>query len=332
MEINPKSSFLLPDGIISFRAGIHDVGPVRLEAESKYNFINSDIDYRIRYSLPLGRSLLGGSLYDALDFEEVFSESRFINRRRGGALEWGYPVTKTIRYSAEVGTEQHFFVPFAAPGGGTQSWILNRFTSQLSSSSMKINGGRETGRTWIFRVTRALPELQGSFDFLKLDLYGRQVFGLTQGLDLVVTSTYTQFPFARPVLGGPAVPSFEQTRLGGYQNLRGFRVQEFAGSEHIFGRTELRLAYPGKLPKPILKVKWVRFELLMSMDVGAVGKKLWATNFKTIKGIRLYRGMAVGARFHFSFKEKRKIELTFLRGQALEPGRRPVFYFVYTLR
>lgn len=233
---------------------------------------------------------------------------------------------------AEVGREQHFFVPFAATGGGTQSWILNRFTSQLSSSNMKIAQGRETGRTWKIRVTRALPELQGSFDFLKLDFYGRQVFGLVQGLDLVITTTYTQFPFARPVLGSQAVPSFEQTRLGGYQNLRGFRVQEFKGPEHIFGRTELRLAYPGKLPKSIFKVKWVRFELLMSVDVGAVGDNLWATSFRTIKGMRFYRGVAVGARFHFSFRERRKIELTFLRGQALEPGRRPIFYFVYTLR
>ena len=317
--------------MIRIQAALADLGAVALQAESKYNFLNSDVEYKIHYQASLGRPTLGGSVYESLDFESLFAENRSINRRRGGGLEMGTPLRGRLAVKILVGGEQHLFVPLKEDAA-MRSWTLNWTEFQIGIPVQAPEGSRERGGAFLLSFRRGFPQLSGSFDFLRISATARGVLSLGPWVDLAGLFTSSGFASARSVAGGPEVPFFEHEKSGGYGRLRGYRIDEFTARESIFSRLEARVAYPAKLPGP--KWGWAldRLEAVFSLDLAAGEKHLWSGGAAGFRDAAIHRGIAGGLCFHLLYKGKRRIEVSTLAARALDPGRGTVFYFIHTVR
>ncbi len=358
LEVNPQTTFILPDGSILMSMEVLNRGGISLAATSKYNFVNSDIDYRIRYSYRFGRNAIGLSVYDSIDFEDVFADSRFIARKRGGEGGYTRSLGRYFSLGMVLASEEHFMVPLTEETIDYDKSTLNSGTVRLGYDSRSGGHDPRAGMRYWSSFKQATEKVGGHYRYNKaevgLDKYlgfrflaggerggegkkgkrGKQAAKKIPGgknLTVVLKGLYGAIPYKLKI--NPereAVPYLERYRLGGFGRLRGFRVGEFTGEDVAFQRIELRLSYKDAEPVgKIFGLYFDRIELVGSYDIGVIGENVYCR--KDYLRIKPKQGAAWGLRFKLNVKRKVSMILYLMEGLALSEDRDGVFYLSYTI-
>ncbi len=359
LQVNPQTTFILPDGSIRMNVEVLNRGGISLAATSKYNFVNSDIDYRIKYSYVFGRNNIGLSVFDSIDFEKVFSDSRFIARKRGGEGGYWRRLGRFYSIGMTLSSEQHFMVPLVEETVDYDKSTLNSGTTRLAYDSRDNGSDPRAGTMYWVSFKQATEELDGDYRYNKAEMGLRKYFGLrffaaedaepkekkkrkskkkkknkvAPGKNLIIAleGLYGAVPYKRRISAErEAVPYLDHYRLGGFRNLRGYAVDEFMGEDVVSQRVEVRLSY--KATEPVGKIWGLyfdRIELVGSYDVGVIGENVYCRRGYLRQVAR--QGVAYGFRFKLNVKRKISMILYLMEGRALRQNRDGVFYLSYTI-
>ncbi len=356
LQVSPQTTFILPDGSIRMSMEVLDRGGISLAATSRYNFVNSDIDYRIKYSYVFGRNNIGLSVYDSIDFEKVFSDSRFIARKRGGEGGYWRRLGRFYSIGMTLSSEQHFMVPLVEETIDYDKSTLNSGTMRLAYDSRDNGSDPRAGTMYWMSFKQAIEELDGDYRYNKAEVGLRKYFGLSffaaedagregkkkrkskkkevmpgKNLVIALTGLYGAIPHKRRISAErEAVPYLDRYRLGGFRNLRGYAVDEFIGEDVISQRVEVRLSF--KAAEPVGKIWGLyfdRIELVGSYDVGVIGENVYCRRGYLRQVAR--QGVAYGFRFKLNVRRKISMILYLMEGQALRQNRDGVFYLSYTI-
>jgi hypothetical protein len=362
LQVSPQTTFILPDGSIRMSMAILNRGGVSLEATSKYNFVNSDIDYRIKYSYSFGRNALWLSVYDNIDFEDVFAESDFIARRRGGGGGYSRRLGKYYSLGMTLASEEHFIMPLIEDTVKYDKSTLNSGMLRLGYDSRPPVRDPQAGTLHWTSFKQATEKMGGHYRYNRAEFGLNKYIGLKffpaeeavlkekkkrgkkkgakakvtepgNGKNLVIalTGLYGAIPYKLKINSErPAVPYLDRYRLGGFDRLRGYGIGEFVGEDVAFQRVEARLSYRSSEPVgKMLGLYLDRIELVGSYDVGVIGENVYCR--KDYLRQMALQSVAYGFRLKLNVKRKVTMILYLMEAMALSDDRDGVFYLSYTI-
>lgn len=315
LNITPELQFVLPDA--SLKLGLKQkIGDTMLDASTEYNYLYNKIRYDISYSIDVFLTL-AVNLYDAVSFEQVYKNDKYIQRNKGLGFSVGTPkIFNFLSLREEIKNDNYYFArldnSFSPETGNiliSDSWIefdLN-FDDKTEKSVNRI----------AFNFDKSIPSKMSGIDFLFLNVYADKkfIFEDTRILTLKYEGGF--------LLDGIELPTWKLYRLGGYERMMGFNYDEFEGYFKEFLRVKIEAPVVERINWEFF---WIRFDTIRvfaAFDTGSTG------GGHEVGKIDHYNYSAgLGLIIEFTFRKNTPIKMTFAAAQAIKQGKLPVFYFV----
>jgi hypothetical protein len=319
LDITPSFRIELPDTSVDL--GLKQkIGDTTLEGSTSYNYIYNSIRYNLNYSLDLYVPV-GLSLYDSVDFEQIYQNSKYIQRVKGFGLNIGSPVILSVlKLGAEFKNESTYLAKLDSPlniDQGLASMIKTWFQFKFKN---KINGKDYDMLSLYGDLEKAVPTDYSFYNFL-FSNYSANFTYKFEPESIITLRGETGYMMVADV-----VPLWKIYSLGGFDSLVGYPINEFQDFYKII--THVR--YDQELFDNInWETWWIRFDRLKFFvmgDCGRVGNVYQVQQFSGYK-----YGVAAGISLDITFRKRTPLRATLAIGQALYSGLPPVVYFVYEL-
>jgi hypothetical protein len=315
-NITPEFQFVLPDA--SLKIGIKQkVGDTMLDASTEYNYLYNKIRYDIRYSVDVYLTF-SANLYDAVSFEQVYQNQKYIQRNKGFGLSIQSPeIFDFLIFREEFRVDNYYFARLDnaySPDTG-YIMILNSWLELDLSFSNK--GIKPTDR-FAVNFDKSIPSEFSSYNFLFLEIYADKKFNFEggQSLSLKFEGGY--------LLEKNDAPIWQIYRLGGYDRMMGYNYDEFEGYYMDFMRIRYETPVLEKVNWEFFWIKLDTVRMFTIFDMGSAGGDHEVVN------IDHYNYSAgLGLIIEFTFRGRTPVKMTFAMAQAIKQGKTPVFYFVH---
>jgi len=314
--ITPEFQFVLPDA--SLKIGLKQkLGDTVLDASTEYNYLYNQIRYDIKYSVDLFFTF-AANLYDSVNFEQVYQNSKYIQRNKGFGGSIQTPeIFDFIRFREELKDDNYYFARLDnsfLPSTGSILILNSWIEFDLSFSNKKM----EESDRLALNFDKSIPSTLSSFNFLFLDVLADKKFAFEggQALTLKFRGGY--------LLDKNDVPIWQIYRLGGYESMMGYNYDEFEGYYMDF----IRVKYETPVMEKInWEFYWIRLDtvrMFVDFDMGSAGSD------RDVTCINSYHYSAgLGIVIEFTFRKRTPVKMTFAIAQAIEQGKMPVFYYVH---
>ena len=319
LDITPSFKIVLPDTSVDL--GLKQkIGDTTLEGSTSYNYIYNSIKYMLKYSLDLYVPV-GLSLYDSVDFEQIYQNSKYIQRVKGLGLNAGSPpILSVLKVGAEFKNETTYLAKLDSPLDVEQGlaslikgWFEIKFTGNSDGKDyelLKLYGDLE----------KAVPTDYSDYNFLFVNYSANFTYKFNPQQILTLRGA-TGHMFVADM-----VPLWKIYSLGGYDSLIGYPTNAFQDFYMVSGR----IKYEQEIFSYInWETWWIRFDRLKIFAIADSGR---VGNIYQIQQFPEYKyGVGAGISLDLTFRRRTPLRATLAVGQALYSGLPPVVYFVYEL-
>lgn len=319
LSITPTFKFVVPDA--SMYLGLKQmIGDTEVEAETEYNYILNRIRYLIKYTVDVYVPV-GFSLYDNVDFQQVYFESKYIQRTKGLGISAESPLFFSgFKFGEEFKNESSYLARLgdgALPEEGLESIFNTWFDVKVK--------GEESGKEFDkfamnISFEKAVPHAYSNYNFLFLNTKIASNTRIDEGDNLMMSASTGH------LLEAQVVPLWKLYSIGGYDSLIGYPMNGFQGYFLMSGRVKFERHILESINREIL---WIRLDRLKGFVIADCGM---AGNVYNIQDSNRYKtGTGLGLTFDFTFRKRTPIRATFAVGQAIDKKYSPVVYFIYEL-
>jgi hypothetical protein len=318
LNITPEFKFVVPDADV-FLGLTQKIGDTTLEGETEYNYIYNKIHYLLKYTLDLYVPV-GVSLYDNIDFQQVYFEQKYIQRTKGLGVNAGSPaILSGFKFGEEFKNESSYLAQLdngLAISNGLASIFRTWFEVKVTGNV----AGKEFNKLLIgLDFEKAVPHTYSTYNFLfmnssftsnvRFNEYDNLMFHAETGHLLVPTD----------------VPLWKVYNLGGFDSLIGYGLNEFQDYFKVAGRIKYEKQIADSLNWDLPLIRLDRIKGFAIVDCGISGDVHIIQDFNRYKF-----GTGAGLTFDFTFRKRTPIRATLALGQAIRKGP-PVVYFIYEL-
>lgn len=315
-NLTPTFQIVLPD--TSAEMGIkHRMGETLLEGYTKYNYIYSQINYQLKYTLDIFMPV-SFRLYDDIKLESIYERRKYLQKVKGfgGGIETP-ELLGFIRIREELSSETFYVAQlqdtFSAEEGNLlvlRSIVDMVFRDGLKRDFFVLNTG----------IENSIPYEGNVYDYtllnLRADVFLR--YGDDRRLGLFYRGGY--------LLENHKLPVWKRYRLGGYDRMIGYNYDEYEGRYFVFGRARYDFKVFGAVDLNIPLFEFKGISMFVIGDIGCAG------DGRRIMGLGNYKySVGAGVVFDMTFRKKTKMKITLAIGQAIEQGRMPVFYLIHEI-
>lgn len=224
LTVSPRLTAVSLDGRVYSSVSAKS-GRSEVTAAAGYNSKTDELSFAVEYRYPLFSWTWGFFVSDQVEFHKLFEGRRFIARDRSGGMLLRIP----------VGPGEFFWKGF----GGEFEEIHDTTPVVERSQIYKYQAGWEKrfrSGFWEAHVEQALPVGEGDFSYEKIETR----FALAYPVDASWEAGLEGF------LGGPSrkgskYSTFQAYYLGGWETLKGRRLQELSGDFAAALETFLRI-------------------------------------------------------------------------------------------
>ncbi len=315
-NLTPTFKIVLPD--TNTEMGIkHRMGETILEGYTRYNYIYSQINYQIKYTLDL-ITPVSFRLYDDIKLESIYEQRKYLQKVKGfgGGIEtpelFGF-----FKLREEISSETFYVAQLQEPFSADEGNLLvlrSRFEAVFKDVLNRDFFILKTG------VENSIPYEGNIYNYILLnvdsDIHLR--YGQERELGIFYRGGY--------LLENYNLPLWKRYRLGGYDRLIGYNHDEFEGHYSVFGRMRYDFRVFDKIDWSIPLFEFKSLSMFVIGDIGCAG------DGRKIMGIGNYKySVGAGIVFNMTFRKKTKMKITIALGQAIEEGRLPVFYLIHEI-
>ncbi len=314
--ITPEFRFVLPDA--SVKLGLRQkIGDTQLDASTEYNYLYNKIRYDISYSLDFYLTY-ALSFYDIVSFEQVYQESKYIQRNKGLGFSVQTPKFFDIfLFREELKNDNYYFARLnedPQPDAGTVIILKSWLEIDLEASPEP----KRFRNRLALNFDKSIPSDLSYYNFIFFNVYFFREMRLEGGQSVSVRYD------GGFLLDRNAVPIWQVYRLGGYERMMGYNYDEFEGHYMDF----IRLKYETLLAEKInADFFWIRIDslgLFVALDFGSAG-----TDYDVMNVSRYNASVGIGLSLDFTFRKRTPVRMVFSVAQAIRQGRLPVFYFIH---
>ncbi|MCE5299279.1 MAG: hypothetical protein LLG37_00180 [Spirochaetia bacterium] len=323
LSITPEFKIVLPDA--SVYVGLKQkLGDTQLEGATEYNYISNKIKYMIMYGLELYLPV-SVRLYDNIAFQQVYAEKRYIERSKGLGISVDSPkIFDIFAVREEFKNEDIYYAELNnayVPSQGIVTSLNTKFEIGIKETYGIDGAEKKYDRLNIkFDFEKAIPHAYSATNYLFVtgNLLGNRKFSATDNLEFRVETGY--------LLEAQNVPLTKMYKIGGFDRLIGWGIDEFQGYYKLFGR----IRYDFSLAESINReIWWMRLDAVKPFFMADAGK---VGNVHEVQCTGNYKfGIGAGAILQFTYRKRAPIKVALGIGQPLYSGRPPVFYFIYEM-
>ena len=319
LNITPSFKVVLPDASVNI--GLKQkIGDTILEGSTEYNYIYNRIKYDLKYGLETIFPVYV-RLYDDLEFEQIYNNTKYIQRTKGLGLSIGTPLLlSSLKFGEEFKNESAYLAHLNNTFDVEQG-VESRFNTWMDYRLAGKQGGNEFDMVHLsINFDKAIPYKDSRYNFLFLNSSISGNIRFDNGNNLYYAAETGH------MLEAQDAPLWTLYNMGGFDKLIGYGLNEFQGYYQIFGRLRFDAMVEDKIG---WEVWWVMLDNLKAfaiVDCGRIGDVHIIQHFNSY----LY-GVGAGVSFQFMFRKRTPVKVTFALGQAVPGGRKPVVYFVYEL-
>ena len=319
LNITPSFKVVLPDASVTL--GLKQrIGDTILEGMTEYNYIYNKIKYLLKYGLETYFPVYL-SLYDNMEFEQIYNQEKYIQRTKGLGVSVGTPVLfEIIKFGEEFRNETAYLAHLNNPLTVDEG-LASIFNTWMDIYITGKQGGAEFDLLHISAgFDKAIPHQYSRYNFLFLNCSLVSNLRFENGNNLLLSMETGH------MLEAQNVPLWRIYSLGGYDRLIGYGLNQFQDYYKIFGR----LRFDGNVAESIgWELWWFRLDNLKAFAIVDCGR---TGNVHQIQEYNSYKyGLGAGISFQFTFRKRTPVKVTLAVGQAVEKDMTPVVYFIYEL-
>lgn len=316
INVSPKMRIYLPSGAFDMTLN-QRYRKTAMELNTKYDFIDSYMGFALDFTHHLSKLSLGVGLADIVDFNEVYSETQYIQRSQSITPYTLYPVGANTKLKTSIK-------------------IDDTYTSSISSNTLLEQGRNILGEIglWNDTITESTSVPQGgsaslvvqhSFENLGSDYNYTQVeFNMMRYMK-VFGGHYIEYAlqagYPLEVSNRPLTSFYY---AGGYRVLRGYKFKEFRGDSILYGTMKYNIPLTNPKEEDYFKhISVSMFTWDVFMDAAKIGTK-------DIYTLPVEAKFAMGTGFGYKIVLFRlfPVKLELSAAKAMED--RPV-YFYFTI-
>jgi hypothetical protein len=319
LNITPAFRVVLPDASINL--GLNQkIGDTILEGMTEYNYLQNSISYMLKYGLETYVPV-SVSLYDNLNFEQIYKSQKYIQRTRGLGFNLGSPlILSCIKIGEEFKNETSYLAKLDGeylPDEGIAS-LLTTWV-ELKLKDKKAGSEYDSFRLYV-DLEKAIPHAYSRYNFVFMNVSVLKNFRSDRGNNLMLYAGGGYMYYS------PIVPLWKLYSLGGYDGLIGYGLNEFQEYYKVFSRIKYDRTIASNINWQWL---WFTLDNVRAFVIGDAGS---VSNLRGIQCIDTYKcGVGLGTTIQFTFRKRTAVKVTFALGQAIAKNRVPVFYFIYEL-
>ena len=319
LDITPSFKIVLPDTSVDL--GLKQkIGDTTLEGGTSYNYIYNSIKYDLNYSLDLYFPV-GLSLYDSVNFEQIYQNAKYIQRVKGLGLNLGTPeILSFLKLGMEFKNETTYLAELDSPlnidqglASLVKTWFQFDFKSKMAGKDydmLKIYGDLE----------KAVPTSYSNYNFLFMNYSLNYVYRLEEESSITFSGN-TGY-----MLVADMVPLWKIYSMGGFDSLLGYAINQFQD----FYKVTTRVRYDQMLVDNInWETWWIRYDRIKFVAIADCGRVGDVHQLQVFSGYKF--GAGIGLSLDLTFRQRTPIRATLVLGQALWQGYKPVVYFIYEL-
>lgn len=315
-DITPEFQFVLPDA--SLKIGLKQkLGDTMLDASTEYNYLYNKIRYDIRYSLDI-YLIFAANLYDAVSFEQLYQDQKYIQRNKGFGLSVQSPeVFNFIVLREEFKTDNYYFARLDGVFVPSAGWIMK--LDSWAEFDLNFNAAKLSAENRLaVNIEKSFPFELSEYNFLFLNIFLDKKFDFGGGQMFTVKFN------GGYLLEKNVAPIWQIYRLGGFERMMGYNYDEFEGYYMDFFRMKYETPILEKLgwELPLVTVDTIRMFIIV--DAGTAGGDHEVTNLDHYS-----YSAGLGFIVEMTFRKRTQIRMTFAVAQAMKQGRMPVFYFAH---
>ena len=317
--ITPSFKVTLPDANVNL--GLKQkIGDTILEGMTEYNYIYNKIKYLLKYGLETYFPVYL-SLYDNLEFEAVYNNTKYIQRTKGLGISVGTPILFSVLKFGEAFRNENAYLANLNNSLEVQQGLASIINTWMEVKIIGKQGGNEFDEMRLnVDIDKAIPHKYSPYNFMFLNCSLITNLRFENGNNLLfnVETGY--------MLDASNVPLWKIYSLGGFDRLIGYGLNQFQDYYKVFGR----LRFDGLIADKIgWELWWLKLDNLKAFAIVDCGK---TGNVHQIQEYGSYKyGVGAGVSFQFTFRKRTPIKVTLAVGQAIETSTPPVVYFIYEL-
>ena len=315
-NITPSFKFVLPDTFARMLIRQH-IGKTVLEADTFYNYIYSEMKYKLRYILEFEYPV-ALSLYDEINFEKKYEDNSYLQRNKGIGFTFQTPeYFGFLTLRQQIKYENIYFsqLETVMTAEDNNNFMLTTFAG--------FHFRDEKGRTDLYTdisLEKAIPHDLSPINFLFMNCSFLKVFrmGRTRQFSLRAELGYE--------FEGHVVPIWKKYLMGGYDRMMGYNYDTLQGNNKFFTRWKLDFLLGENTGWELPMLQFANVNSFIVTDIGVVGGK---EDF--IDASKYNISFGLGLIFHAVFRGKTKMKITVAIAQPIEEGMWPMFYFVHEI-
>lgn len=319
LNITPYFKVVLPDASVNL--GLKQrIGDTTLEGMTEYNYIYNKIKYFLKYGLETYFPVYV-SLYDNLEFEQIYKEQKYIQRTKGLGLSIGTPIVFSVLKFGEEFKNENAYLALLDNTLTAQEGLASIFNTWMQ---LKIMGKTDAAEFELLRLDinfdKAIPHKYSAYNFLFLNCSLSTNIKFDKGNNLLLNIETGH------MLEAQNVPLWKIYSLGGYDRLIGYSLNKFQDYYKIFGR----IRYDGTIMENTgWELWWFKLDSLKGFFIADCGR---TGDVHQIQILNTYKyGLGAGISMQFTFRKRTLVLVTLAIGQAMEKHIPPVVYFIYEL-
>lgn len=317
VQLTPKTRLYLPSGSMDVSLQ-QKMQKTNIIFASHYDYVDDFMGFNLDFLYDLSPYSIGVALNDSVDFNEIFSNSQYLQRMQSVYPYAQFALDRYTRFKTGIRLE-------------------NTYTDSISSSTRLDFGRNIVGDigVWFDNTQEDLStprggsrslDLQRSFKMFGSDYEYTRVEARAHQYFSAFADHYIEYEM---LTGYPievnSRPLTSQYTAGGYRLLRGYKFKEFRGDALFYNQFTYHIPVVAVEPRGFMGVTWAIVTWNIFVEGAKIGDR---TIFSEIPGFKWSTGTGFG--YTVMLLKRLPIQVEISAAKAFE-GCMPQYYFTVSI-